>query len=271
MRLTLVRAARQFLADLSAAKSPNTITNYRRYLAHFSDYLSDIFLTDLSLQKLIQYRAFLLHQSQLSPTTQNYHLIAVRQFIKYLHSSGLSQLTAADLKLLPVSPRHAIVTPTPVPQNITSSDNLRDQLIFNLIVTTGLKVSEIVQLDRSDILPNMRQITAGSTNKRRTLLLDPATAVLLEKYLTTRRDTLPALFIRQKNRSSSSNRLTPRTIQRVIRQSSPDSSLTPSKLRHQYANELFSEGVSTTQAGNLLGHTNKSTTIRYRSQLTASH
>lgn len=271
--VNLKLAIANFLAELRFNKSPHTFKNYQRYLKNFFHFTSDLPISTLNSQHLSRYRSYLAHSDPpIAISSQNYHLTALRQFILYLHFRNLTTLDADLIKLHPQpSPPSPRVFPDLNPSKIIA-DNLRDQLILSLLRTTGLKVSEIVALDRSDIMPNLRQLTVGQSHKRRTLLLEPVTSLTLEKYLKTRRDTEPPLFIRLKMNNQSSSRLTPRTIQRIVQKcgQSSQGSATPSSLRNQFAANLFAEGINTAEANHLLGHLHKSSTAHYKSKLDQS-
>lgn len=270
MSLILKSAINDFLASLKSTKSLNTLKNYTRYLNHFLEFASDQPLTSLTPALITNYRSYLASaNTKLSLSSQNYHLTALRQFLSVLRDQQLSILDPNLIKLHPI-PK----TPTPMPDsNLTplSADNLRDQLILALLQTTGLKVSEIVALDVSDIMPNLRQITVGCYfAKQRALLLEPSVSLILEKYLKTRRGNETPLFTRLKSNSHTSTRLTPRTIQRIVRKLNPSEAVTPSTIRNQFAAHLFAEGISTTVANQLLGHTRKSSTVHYKTKLNQS-
>lgn len=268
--IDLKLAIANFLADLRQSKSPHTFENYQRYLKNFSHFVHDLSVSELNTQHLNRYRSYLSHSDPpMAISSQNYHLTALRQFILYLHSRNLTTLDADLIKLHSEPKQTSPLASVDLNSPKITADNVRDQLILSLLRTTGLKVSEVVALDRSDIMPNFRQLTAGRSRKQRTLLLEPSISLTLEKYLKTRRDTAAPLFIRLKINRQSSARLTPRTIQRIVQKfsRSSHSSATPSTLRNQFAANLFAEGMNTTEANQLLGHSHKSSTAHYKSKL----
>lgn len=257
----------QFLDTLSTRKSSQTQDNYARYLEHFLRINGDLPVSHLELTHLSRFRTYLATKSGLSPSSQNYHLIALRQFIKYLLTRGLTTLTPADISL------HTVHKTTDTHYDLEDlksklihnlPDNLRDQLILNLLFSTGLKVSEVVALKRQDIFPNFRQISVG--DPPRTMLLSPSTSLLVEKYLQTRHDSSPILFTTDKSANGPMN---VRTVQRIVKRFANQYSvdLTPSAIRNLFASDLFDQGVTTDEAKELLGHKHKTSTIHYKSEL----
>lgn len=261
----------------SGAKSAHTISNYRRYLNHFFQHVGDLAVSELTLAKIHTYRKFLASpEAQLSTSSQNYHLTALRELLKYTNSLALTSIDPKSIKLHSLM-GHQPVTALPtdlqsLAQSLPlSAEKLRDKLIIELLISTGIKVSELVDLNVTDVMPNFRQITVGLAPNSRILLLSPSTAVTLEKYLKSRQDTDPPLLIRHKTKSSDQHtRLSARTIQRTVKKLAEQSNTqhtTPQSIRNRYAIELFESGVSTAHVNQLLGHNHLESTAHYKQKL----
>lgn len=264
--------------DQVESKSTNTISNYARYLNHFLQFTSDLPLESISLTTLQEYRSFLNSKKMaLSIPTQNYHLTALREFLRFAGQNTWSKIDPKVIVLHSIPKKSAPVHPevdltTLQSQHVTPSlEGFRDKLILELLVSTGLKVSELVSLTRADVFPNFRQINIGLGASRRTMLLPASASLALERYLRSRQDNYSPLLIRHKGmKHGDTPSLTTRTIQRTIKKlslSQGSDPITPTTIRNQFASNLFSEGVNIPHASRILGHTHQSSTAHIKSNL----
>lgn len=211
-------------------------------------------------------------------STINYHLIALRSFIRYCHEQGMTQLTETAIPLLPAA-RHARPSIThydlsqfrEAPLTATNAEIIqrRDKALIELLLTTGLKVSEIASLKRTDVQSGKNILAIrGLRDTVRTLNLTKQTHHWLRQYLQMRRDDATALFVRHdKAQKTTPNALTARSIQRIIKRYALSSGLgrdvTPESLRQQYAKILAANGETIQEIKKRLGHASSTTTKRY--------
>jgi site-specific recombinase XerD len=156
---------------------------------------------------------------------------------------------------------------------ITGMTNLRDRTLFTLFLTTGLRVSELHQLNRNSIVIEAEETASGQTricgsgevvgkgNKRRRFYVNEDTLYLYAKYLETRTDSSPALFISEKKQ-----RLSVRAIQYLLQkwcQKLGAPHINVHRLRHSYATRLANSNISSMVLKDLMGHSSFSTTQRY--------
>jgi site-specific recombinase XerD len=235
-------------------------------------------MESITLAMLQEYRIFLNSKKMgLSIPTQNYHLTALREFLRFANQNMWSKidpkvitLHSLPKKSTPVHPQVDLTT-LQVKHTTPSPEGFRDKLILELLVSTGLKVSELVSLTRADVFPNFRQLNIGQGASRRTMLLPASASLALERYLKSRQDDYSPLLIRHKGmKHGDIPSLTTRTIQRTIKRLSKSQGLdtiTPTTIRNQFASNLFSEGVNISHASQILGHTHQSSTSHIKSTL----
>ncbi len=274
--------------------SQNTIKMYHFYLSDFSqwskDFLNkDIFtLKDIDEELVKKYRINLNRRissksnTEFKRTTQKTFLVALRAFLKYL-------VVKEDLET--ISPEKIILGKSEdrVPkvlntqqmkklfevQNLDRKSGIRDKAIIETLYSTGLRVSELVALNRDEINLDTGEFTVvGKGKKARTVYLSPEAIKWLKKYLSARADPFVPLFIRYSGKKmqemdfdGESLRINPRSIQRLvkkyIRRAGISVDATPHTFRHTYATGLLSEGADLREVQELLGHSNVSTTQIY--------
>lgn len=282
MAPTLQSLHMDFLEDLEIGhgRSAKTVENYDHYLKRFYDQAEITSMEDISLDKVRSFRRWLNEQGAsgdgLSLATQNYHLIAIRQFLKYAARRDIATLPADRIDLAKLPERDIDVL---YPEEIdlllnttqdTSLESLRDQAILQLLFSTGLRISEAVQLDRDDIRSNNNELVVrGKGNKVRVAFLSPTAKEKIDAYIEKRSDVDPALFVRHKKNSGKQDdlRLTPRSIQRLIKKHAAKAGITkditPHTLRHSFATDLLSNGADVREVQQLLGHSSITTTQIY--------
>lgn len=280
----------QFLDSLAAGQSasPQTIKNYRFYLNRFAALTGVAEVQQITPERIAVFNQALANTRNnrgglMEPVTQNYHRIALRAFLKYLQTRGIA-VVSADQVPLAQTPHRSPKTldraalerllEAPLQTKETGIIQKRDKAILELLCSTGLKVSELAQLRRNQMHTFRDEFTIkGTDGTLRTIPLTHQTRYWLKSYLDLRTDSLPALFVRHDKAKrlqpdSEETRLTPRTIQRIIKKYAKSSDLpadiTPQTLRHSYATHLLTEGQELETVKTMLGHRSSTMTQRYQ-------
>jgi site-specific recombinase XerD len=213
--------------------------------------------------------------------TQNYHLIALRSFLKYLAKRDIESVTPDKIDLpktesrkLDYLDRNQMERLLSQPE-ISTPEGLRDKAILEVLFSTGLRVSELTSLNRDQVNVGRREFgVMGKGRKIRLVFLSDSSADWLKRYLDTREDDLKPVFIRYHGRTpvdgdmtGTSIRLTPRSIQRIVgkyvRKARLPVHITPHGLRHSFATDLLSAGADLRAIQEMLGHKNIATTQIY--------
>ena len=281
----------EFLEYLEVEKgcSALTIRRYRHYLRRFHSWLSETFpaakADDINLERIRRYRLYLAHLRahggpSLKRVTQSYHIVALRAFLRYLvvqrdiptlsadkielpkqSSRSISFLNAEQVERLLNSPR------------ISNNAGLRDRTILETLFSTGLRVSELVSLNRDQIDLERKEFgVKGKGSKVRVVFLSDTAAQWIERYLRARKDNFKPLFIRYSGavdtqRNGEKMRLTARSIERIVSKYAKRSGLpieaTPHTLRHSFATDLLIGGADIRSVQEMLGHESIRTTQVY--------
>lgn len=271
----LEKLAEGFLDSLQVEKgcSPLTIRNYRQYLNRFLNWLSAVLPKVDSPQKLNlkiikKYRLYLANFVDekgitLSRATQGYYLIGLRTFLRWLNKNDYRtlapekiELPKSESSLLKFLNREQVERLLNAPK-VSSKTGLRDKAILEILFSTGLRVSELVKLNRDQIDLKRREFGVIGKGKRpRVVFLSQRAAKWLRRYLDTRKDDKKALFM-----------LTARSIQRIVkkygRQCRLPLEITPHVMRHSFATDLLMAGADLRAVQEMLGHKNISTTQIY--------
>lgn len=273
--------------QIEKGKSPKTLENYRHYLSRFLKFTKNIPLEKITPQVIRTYRLFLhtLKNEQgqtLSAKTQNYHLIALRAMLKYLQKIDQKTISPEKIELikqparLPDFLEHdeilQLLSFQPNPKNI---NEIRDYAIIHLLFSTGLRVSELTNLQREDISQVRQEIAiTGKGGKTRLVFLSPTSLNAINQYLKMRRDIHPKLFVSHHRKHNQVTPLTARSIQRIIKKIGKITGLTkkitPHTLRHSFATDLLINGADLRSVQSLLGHSSITTTQIY-TNLTDQH
>ena len=221
--------------EIEGGRSQNTIRNYSLYLERFIEFAGDIEVVKITSEMIRRYRLWLNRYKndndgkELSILTQSYHLIALRGFLTYLSRRDIPSLSA-DKIILPKTVRKQ-VTFLQYDEVVNLIDNipldseqgLRDRAIIELLFSSGLRVSELVNLNRDHINLKRREfMVRGKGQKDRPVFVSQHAAEQVENYLQARQDSLPALFLNYSKRSTKPTtsgdyrRLSARSIQRMI-------------------------------------------------------
>jgi len=278
-RTELDRLIEEFLENLEIERncSPLTIRNYRHYLNRFSSWLKRNNLQgepgSINLEIIKKYRVFLARFSTpngipLSRSTQSYHVIALRAFLRWLIKNDYKTIPPEKVDL-PKSESHSLkflsteqVERLLSQPQISTSQGLRNKAILEVLFSTGLRVSELVKLNRDQIDLRRREFgVIGKGGRSRVVFLSQRAADWLKKYLDGREDSTQPLFIGKEMR------LTARSVQRIVakygRKARLPIEVTPHVIRHSFATDLLMAGADIRSVQEMLGHKNISTTQIY--------
>jgi site-specific recombinase XerD len=266
--------------ELEQNLSAHTIASYRHQLGRFGEFAGDIEVIKINEELVRQWRLWLNRLDiGLSKTTQNYHLIALRSFLSFCAKRNIPALMPNAVALARVRRPQVTfltaedmqrLTAQPETSNITG---LRDRAIIELLFASGLRVSELVELDRDQIDLRRREFTVrGKGEKDRPIFLSREAARYIKKYLNKRKDNAKPMFIRYagaKRVAANSNymRLSARSVQRLVakyaRLAGIGKHVSPHTLRHSFATDLLMNGADLRSVQVMLGHSNISTTQIY--------
>ena len=271
-----------------------TVRNYQLYLKRFLNWCTLGRLgqaADLTRERLRDYRLWLSHQrsqsgSPLSAATQNYHLTALRSFVKYLRHKDVATLPASSISLSPPEKRKVMILSEneklSLLQAIRQSHEpelvkMRDEAMINLIAASGLKVSELVALEQKQLNTSLASMTLTRRGKKHNLPLPTEVYRLLKDYLARRPDQSPALFVRHDRAAKEINlsRLTPRSVQRSLERyrklAGLKQKVTPHTLRHLYASQLAARGADLATLQASLGLKHRTTAQVYQPTQNLNH
>jgi len=289
MNLDLLIA--EFLEYLEIQKgcSPLTIREYRHYLKRFLNWLTenspDTRPDEINLELVRRYRLYLAHLRggdglPLQRVTQSYHIVALRALLRYLLvQRDIPTLSPDKIELPKQSSRSiAFLNPEQIERllsspKIASNAGLRDRTILETLFSTGLRVSELVSLNRDQVDLKRKEFgVKGKGNKVRVVFLSDTAARWIERYLRARKDHFKPLFIRYSGKvdiqkDGEEMRLTARSIERIVAKYAKRSGLpinvTPHTLRHSFATDLLMGGADIRSVQEMLGHESIRTTQVY--------
>ena len=271
--------------EVEGGRSLKTVENYRLYLERFMEFADDITVDKITTEMIRKFRLWLnryknYNDQELSLITQSYHLIALRGFLTYLSRRDVPSLSA-DKIILPKTVREQVtflhydeVSNLLDQIDVGTDAGLRDRAIIELLFSSGLRVSELVNLNRDHINLGRREfMVRGKGQKDRPVFVSKGAAERVEDYLAVRQDSLAPLFISysknagQLDTSGDYRRLSARSIQRMVAQYARLAGITkhvsPHTLRHSFATDLLMNGADLRSVQAMLGHSNISTTQVY--------
>lgn len=282
-----IRSFLEYL-EIEKGRSLKTLNNYQYYIERFLNWSGLEKPSDITTDKIKEFRLWLNRQTdargnQLKKTTQNYHLIALRGFLKYLTKQKIKVISSDQIELAKTGQRDISFLEDSELQRFLESPlrsaeknaiiKLRDKAILELLFSTGTRVSEACNLKKEDVNLNKDEFTVrGKGDKLRVVFLSPAAKDCLKKYLNTRKDMSPYLFTSHDKAANSRKTqdfkpLTPRSIQRLVKKYSKLAGITkpvsPHSLRHSFATDLLSNGADLRSVQSMLGHSSITTTQIY--------
>ncbi len=278
---------RQFLEylEIERGRSVKTIENYGHYLDTFLAYAKIDDPKKLTEEMVREFRIHLNRQpgtkvgGRMEPMkrkTQNYYLIAVRAFLKYLRKRGIESLNPERIELAKVPERSLdLITAAELNRLLGAPDvstpvGLRDRAILELLFSTGLRISELCNLSIDDVdLTRDEFSVRGKGDKVRVVFLSDDAKQAVKEYLQSRKDMDDALFVQYgKNAKNAKElRLSVRAVQRMMKQCAAKAGITrkvtPHVIRHSFATDLLQNGADLRSVQALLGHANIATTQVY--------
>lgn len=285
--MQLSRAVTEFLEylEIEQNRSQKTIQNYDHYLTRLIDYAGDINVSAIDNELVRKWRLWLNRlgtntSDELGKTTLNYHLIALRSFLKFCAKREIDTLPADKIELARTKRKQVtFLTPDELHSlfeqaDINTLSGLRDRAILELLFSSGLRVSELVNLNKDHInLKRKEFMVRGKGQKDRPIFISDEAADWVKKYLDKRTDTLAPLFINhtgtKQTASTDGNykRLTTRSVQRMVARYAKLAGITkhvsPHTLRHSFATDLLMNGADLRAVQAMLGHSNIATTQIY--------
>ncbi len=274
---------REFLEylEIERGRSLKTVENYNRYLIRFLDYTKAKHPKDITDDIVREFRLWLNRQTgtngeTLKKRTQNYYLIALRSFLKYLAYREVTSLAPERIELAKVSERGLDLISTEELTRLLQAPNesnlksLRDRAMLEMFFSTGLRVSELCSLSRDLDMSKDEFSVRGKGDKVRVVFLSSEAKQAVKTYLNKRDDMDDALFVRigkTTDSKESSLRLTPRSVERIIKhyaiKAGISKKVTPHIIRHSFATDLLQNGADIRSVQALLGHANINTTQIY--------
>ncbi|OGZ06224.1 MAG: hypothetical protein A2845_00235 [Candidatus Lloydbacteria bacterium RIFCSPHIGHO2_01_FULL_49_22] len=278
--------------EIEKGRSIHTVENYDRYLTRFLEYSKLTQPSDITYDVVREYRLWLNRQlatesrrgvpeTTLKKRTQNYYLIALRAFLKYLMRQGAENIMSPEkIELAKVSERELDLISTQDLDRLLMAPRgdtlvaLRDTAILELLFSTGLRVSELCGLPRDLDLSRDEFSVRGKGEKVRVVFLSETAKAALKAYLHRRTDVDDALFVqvgrggeRSQIKKEGSLRLTSRSVERLVKhyaiKSGISKKVTPHVIRHSFATDLLENGADLRSVQALLGHANIATTQIY--------
>ncbi len=276
--------------EIEKGCSKLTIRDYRHYLEVFAQWYTQqqLSLQKLDLSAVRRYRVYLAHQpvgnhgnanNTRKKVTQNYYVIALRSFLRFLIKNDIATLEPSKIDLpktesrsLKFLEREQIDRLVTMPDTSTEQ-GIRDRTILELLFSTGLRVSELVKLDHKQINIERREFgVVGKGGRARVVFISDRAAEWIGRYLDVRTDVYKPLFIRYAKDKSEADegekmRLTPRSIERIVKKYVQMARLpvdaTVHTMRHSFATDLLTNGADLRSVQEMLGHKNIATTQIY--------
>lgn len=301
-------------AEIGKNQSPKTIQNYHHYLGRFLKWMergggaerAGAGPQDITLETIHEYRLFLNRYKDdrgrtLGQKTQNYHLIALRAFLKYLSKNDIPSLAPEKVELGKTPQRTVeFLTMEELDRlfeaiDLSHSTGLRDRAILETLFSTGLRVSELANLNREQVDLKRREfMVRGKGRKPRIVFVSERCAGWLERYLKSREDNWKPLFTNTRRMRQApkvkrgvkiddsveslnfheKRRLTTVSIENVVRKAARMAGLikkvSPHSIRHSFATNLLFRGADLRSVQDMLGHASITTTQIY-THLTNKH
>lgn len=270
--------------EIEQNRSQKTISNYDHYLTRLIDFAGDIAVTDINAELIRKWRLWLNRlgtntSDELQKNTMNYHLIALRSFLKFCAKRDMPAMAVDKIELAHTVRRQVTFLTAEECErlfkqpDLETMPGLRDRAILELLFSSGLRVSELVGLDRDHINLKRREFSVrGKRQKDRPVFVSEQAAERVQRYLDKRQDNTKPLFVRysgkkQVDLSGNYHRLTARSVQRMVSKYALLAGITkhvsPHTLRHSFATDLLMNGADLRSVQAMLGHSSIVTTQIY--------
>lgn len=270
--------------EIEQGRSQKTIQNYDHYLTRLVDFAGDIKISEIDAELIRKWRLWLNRlgtntSDELQKNTLNYHLIALRSFLKFCTKRDITVMSADKIELAKAKRKQVTFLNQEELERLFAVPDLstlqgsRDRAILELLFSSGLRVSELVGLNKEDINLKRREfMVRGKGQKDRPIFISEAAAWWVQQYLNKRQDNSAPLFIRysgtkQVSLSGNYYRLTARSVQRLVARYAILAGITkhvsPHTLRHSFATDLLMNGADLRSVQAMLGHSNIATTQIY--------
>lgn len=289
---TIIEHIKGFLEylDVERGLAQKSQLTYARFLRSFEIWLKKNNLESLKPDQLTdehiwKYRVYLAgrltpSKEPLKRSTQNYYLIALRNLLKYFSDRNISSLGAEKIKLGKSKAQERqikFLTLDQIKRLLGSPDKntvsgSRDRAILEILFSTGLRVSELISLNKEQIklgseIKDLEIVIVGKGARPRPVYLSQRSINALREYFATRHDKEKALFINYKGPRSASRRLSVRSVEEIVKKYALLAGIpiftTPHTLRHSFATDLLMQGVDLREVQEFLGHKNIGTTQIY--------
>ena len=277
--LELEKCYKEYLEylEIEKGRSLKTLDNYRRYLDGFFVFAKPAAVSDITDDAVRKFRMNL-NRRNLNRKTQNYYLIALRGFLKYLAKREIQALAPETIELAKVPERELDLIASDDLERLLSAPSgddlktLRDKAALELLFSTGLRVSELCALNRDSLNLQKGEFSVrGKGDKVRVVFLSDSAKDAVKAWLDKRADLSDALFVNfkpgRKDDLAEEARLTPRSVERIIKRYAVKAGIskkvTPHVLRHSFATDLLENGADLRSVQMMLGHANISTTQIY--------
>jgi len=279
-------AKRQFLEyiEIERGRAVKTIENYDRYLTRFFTHAKIQKVGSITEESVREFRLWLNRQEGVSGSmkrrTQNYYMIALRAFLKFLRKRDIECISPERIELAKLPDRELdLISPAELDRLMKAADggdekSLRDRAILELFFSTGLRVSELCSLDSDIDLSRDSLSVRGKGDKVRVVFISPTAKSAVMVYLKARKDMEEALFVNVARGPKKGARLSPRAVELIIKKYAIKAGITkkvtPHVLRHSFATDLLSNGADIRSVQQLLGHASINTTQIY-THITDAH
>ncbi|MEA2097815.1 MAG: site-specific tyrosine recombinase/integron integrase [Patescibacteria group bacterium] len=270
--------------EIEKNRSQLTIRNYDHCLSCFLEWAMIYSPEDITAELVRKFRLYLNRRKDeknrsLKKKTQDYYIIALRGFLKYLAKQDIKTLASEKVELGRTQEREVEFLEAEeikrLLESITGENlcSLRDRAILELLFSTGLRVSELASLNRDSInLKSGEFSIRGKGGKIRLVFVSDSAKNAIVNYIKKRKDIDEALFIHfkkgnDKTENKDSLRLTPRSVQRIVKKYATKAGIvkkvTPHTLRHSFATDLLQNGADIRSVQSMLGHSSITTTQIY--------
>ena len=271
--------------EIEKNRSLKTIRNYNHYLTRLSDFAGEINVEDINDDLIRRWRLWLNRlgtntSAELNKSTQNYHLIALRSFLKYCQKRNINSMASEKIELSSFKRKQVTFLDRDELKRLFNQPKtesligLRDRTILELLFSSGMRVSELVSLNRDQLNLERGEFTIrGKGQKDRLVFLSEDAKFWIKKCLEKRTDNSIPLFIHYQNghkktdNSGDFKRLSARSVQRIVLKYAVLAGITkhvsPHVLRHSFATDLLMNGADIRSVQTMLGHSNIATTQIY--------